>query len=90
MKVESRTQLRHLTPALSPVEAERVASPPCVTRFELAQLLKVSVRTVDRMIADGEIRVVRVHGKTVRIPKAEVERYLSGARTTDHGQQTNN
>ncbi len=48
----------------------------CVTRFELAQVLHVSVRTVDRMIAAGEIRVRRVRGKSVRFLQSDVERYL--------------
>ena len=51
---------------------------PCVTRFELAQLLHVSVRTVDRMIAAGEIRVRRVRGKAVRFLRSDVESYLNG------------
>ena len=48
----------------------------CVTRFELAEVLHVSVRTVDRMIAAGEIRVRRVRGKAVRFLRSDVERYL--------------
>jgi excisionase family DNA binding protein len=51
---------------------------PCVTRFELAGLLRVSVRTVDRMIAAGEIRVRRVRGKAVRFLHSDVENYLNG------------
>ena len=51
---------------------------PCVTRFELAELLHVSVRTVDRMIADGEIRVRRVRGRAVRFLRSDVEKYLNG------------
>ena len=54
---------------------------PCITRFELAQLLRVSVRTVDRMIAGGEIRVRRVRGKAVRFLREDVERYLEKAPT---------
>ena len=49
-----------------------------LTRFELARLLHVSVRTVDRMIADGEIGVRRVRGKAVRFLRADVEEYLKG------------
>ena len=52
---------------------------PCVTRFELAQILHVSLRTVDRMIAAGEIRVRRVRGKAVRFLRSDVERYLEKA-----------
>ena len=51
---------------------------PCVTRFELAELLHVSVRTVDRMIAASEIRVRRVRGKVVRFLRSDVEEYLQG------------
>ena len=51
---------------------------PCVTRFELADLLQVSVRTVDRMIAAGEIPVRRVRGKAVRFLRSDVEQYLKG------------
>ena len=50
---------------------------PCVTRFECAELLHVSVRTVDRMIAAGEIRVRRVRGKVVRFLRSDVDKYLS-------------
>jgi excisionase family DNA binding protein len=39
----------------------------------------VSVRTVDRMIAAGEIRVRRVRGKCVRFLRSDVERYLEKA-----------
>jgi len=49
-----------------------------VTRFEVAQLLRVSVRTVDRMIAVGEIRVRRVRGKAVRFLRSDIEQYLTG------------
>ena len=51
--------------------------PPCVTRFELAALLRVSVRTVDRMIAAGEIPVRRVRGYAVRFLRSDVEQYLT-------------
>lgn len=57
---------------------EPTAAPPCVTRFELADLLQVSVRTVDRMIAAGEIPVRRVRGWAVRFLRSDVEKYLSG------------
>ena len=50
----------------------------CVTRIELAALLRVSVRTVDRMIAAGELPVRRVRGRAVRFLRSDVERYLTG------------
>ena len=53
-------------------------APLCYTRVEFAAALRVSVATVDRMIAAGEIRVRRVRGKAVRILRAEAERYLNG------------
>ena len=57
--------------------SELSAEPPCVTRFELAALLRVSVRTVDRMIAAGEIPVRRVRGYAVRFLRSDVEQYLT-------------
>jgi len=56
-----------------------VSPPLCFTRFEFADALRVSVRTVDRMIAAGEIRVCRIRGKAVRILRSDVERYLEKA-----------
>lgn len=62
----------------------------CVTRFELAALLRVSVRTVDRMIAAGEIPVRRVRGRAVRFLRSDVEHYLHGdTRRTGHLPETN-
>ena len=73
--------LVHLTPALSPTwrGSGPVPLPLCFTRFEFADALRVSVRTVDRMIAAGEIRVRRIRGKAVRILRSDVERYLEKA-----------
>ena len=53
-------------------------SPPCVSRAGFADMLDVSVRTVDRMIAANEIPVHRVRGKVVRILRSDAERYLNG------------
>jgi excisionase family DNA binding protein len=50
----------------------------CLTRPDLAKVLQVSLRTVDRMIADGEIPVRRVRGKIVRFLYEDVEDYLKG------------
>ena len=57
-------------------KAEIQTDAPCVTRFELAGLLHVSLRTVDRMIAAEEINVHRVRGKAVRFLRADVEEYI--------------
>ena len=62
----------------NPEVTERLAGSACVTRFDLAHLLRVSVRTVDRMIAAQEIRVRRVRGKAVRFMRSDVEQYLEG------------
>ena len=78
MKTEKNNSV-HLTPTLSPERRGSGAAPGCVTRFELAELLRVSVRTVDRMIAAGEIRVRRIRGKAVRFLRSDVERYLEKA-----------
>ena len=43
---------------------------PLLTRAELAGVLKVSVRTVDRMLAEGEIHLSKLHvnGRTNGVP----------------------
>lgn len=46
-----------------------------LTAADLAVVLQVSVRTVRRMIACGEIRVIRF-GRSVRVPMDEVARLL--------------
>src|SRR5947209_20323688 len=43
-----------------------------LTRVELAKVLMVSVSTVDRMLADGEITPIRLRGKLVRFHLADV------------------
>ncbi len=50
----------------------------CLTRLEFAEAFRLSVRTVDRMIAAGEIEARRIRGKAVRIPRTEAERFLNG------------
>ena len=43
-----------------------VLSGQVLTRMELAEALKVSLRTVDMILADGDITPVRLRGKLVR------------------------
>jgi excisionase family DNA binding protein len=81
MKKESPCRIGHLE---KPQQASNrgnapVQNPLCFTRFEFAESFRVSVRTVDRMIAAGEIRVRRIRGKCVRILREDVERYLEKA-----------
>ena len=53
-----------------------LSAPLCFTRREFANALRVSLRTADRLIAAGEVRVIRLRGRALRILRAEVERYL--------------
>jgi excisionase family DNA binding protein len=46
------------------------------SRYECAQLLGISVRLLDKCIANGEIKAVRI-GDRVLIPRAELERFTS-------------
>lgn len=65
---------------------EAVAAEGLVTRAGVAAALKVSVRTVDRMLAAGEIKPVRMRGWSVRFCLAEVIRKLAAtAATRKHG-----
>lgn len=62
-----RSDLADATPASAP-------RPAYETR-EVADLLKITDRTVRQYIADGKIRAVRV-GKWIRIPADEVDRLM--------------
>jgi excisionase family DNA binding protein len=60
-------------------QVERQGAPTegrLLTREELAVVLKVSVCTVDRMLADGEIPHVRIRGTLVRFYLPDVVRQL--------------
>ncbi len=49
------------------------------TPEEVAEILKVPVRTVRTLIREGKLRCVRVslsQTKNMRIPKQEVDRYI--------------
>ena len=45
-----------------------------VTREEAAEALRLSLRTVDKLLAAGEMSVRRV-GRRVLIPRSEIERF---------------
>ena len=62
--------------------------PGCLTRPALAAFLVLSIRTVDRMIAAGEIEVNRLHGRSVRIQRAEAERVLAATKAQTTAKQT--
>jgi len=46
-----------------------------LTKNEAAERLRISVRSLDRLRSQGEIRTVQVRG-AVRITDAEVERFI--------------
>ncbi len=52
-------------------------NPLCYTRDEFAAVLRLSVRTVDRMRKAGKIEGRCPVGRLVRIPCAEAERVLN-------------
>jgi excisionase family DNA binding protein len=49
-----------------------------LTRKEFAAAFRLSLRTVERMIAAGEIQIRHIGPRAVRIPRTEAERYLQG------------
>ncbi len=46
-------------------------NPDLLVRDEVAAILRVSIRTVDRLIADGELPASRV-GRSVRVNRSDV------------------
>lgn len=52
-----------------------------LTKQEAAGALKLSLRTVDTLIARGELRTIRPGGgRCVRIEPAELRRFIAAAR----------
>jgi len=47
------------------------------TKNEIAQYLRVSVRTVDRLVLDSQLQVYRI-GRQIRIPESTVQQILEG------------
>jgi len=62
------------TPAIEKALTETF-EPVCMTRKEVAESLRISVRTVDRMISSGQLPVRRVLGG-VRFLRSDIEDYL--------------
>jgi excisionase family DNA binding protein len=60
-----------------PREAEAVRQIRFLTREELAEVLQVSIRTVDAMIAGDEIPCVRLREAVVRFYLPDVVRHLT-------------
>jgi excisionase family DNA binding protein len=49
-----------------------------LTPAEVAKTLSVSLATVYKLIADGEIKAVRVGPKLLRIEKRQLDNFLKG------------
>lgn len=52
------------------------------TREEISEILRISTRTVNRMMAEGQLKYIKLGDgvqDTVRIPTSEIERLLSEA-----------
>jgi excisionase family DNA binding protein len=49
-----------------------------LTKYEAATQLRVSIRTLERWVADGSLKVVKLPSGAVRIDAAEVARLISG------------
>ena len=52
------------------------------TKLEVAEYLKVSTRTVDRLIVDMDLPVYHIR-RQVRIPKSSVKMILNGSMSGD-------
>lgn len=54
----------------------KLVSADFMTRNEVAEELRVSVRTVDRYIADERLSAIKLGDRPVRIPRESVEAFL--------------
>jgi excisionase family DNA binding protein len=50
---------------------------PLLTKREACQILKISITTLDKLIADGSIKSIKVGEKSVRIPQSELQSFIS-------------
>ena len=55
------------------------SQPPLLSPLEVAQRLKVSLRTVRRLIASRELEVIRIGG-CVRVAESTLLAFVDGAR----------
>jgi excisionase family DNA binding protein len=70
----TRKEADHSAPRESSLNNERIM-PLLLTREEAANELRVSTKTVDRLITKGCFKVTRI-GKLVRIPFTEVQKFI--------------
>lgn len=72
MGKKSRIRQELVTDSLNRV---RASGRLVVSRHDLAEMLDVHVNTIDRMIASGQVRAVKL-GAAVRIPLESIEKLL--------------
>ena len=81
LKVESACRTGHQATGPTADTASPGISIPntlTLTRKEFATAFRLSLRTVERMIAAGKIQIRHIGPRAVRIPRTEAERYLQG------------
>jgi excisionase family DNA binding protein len=62
-------------------------APLLLTHAECAQVLRCSKRTVRRLVASGTLGEVRAAGMNPRVPRAELERFITeNSRRTGAGE----
>ena len=62
---------------MQPRTLPSVSKSPMMSRKEAAEYLSVSIHTIDRMLARGELRARIVGKRTVRIYRTSVEKEAS-------------
>lgn len=50
-----------------------------LTQQEAASMLRVSVRTINRMRQKGQLKTIKLSYRTIRIPRLDVERLIEGS-----------
>jgi excisionase family DNA binding protein len=66
--------------------AQSISTPPKLlfTRADAAQMLALSLRTIDTLVLNKQLKAVRI-GRAVRIPLDELQRFLRRDHSTDRG-----
>ena len=60
-----------------------------LTQQEAASLLKVSVRTINRLRQKGQLKTIKLSYRTIRIPRLDVERLIEGSVWNENRQDCN-
>lgn len=58
-------------------QSTSVRAPELVTRASAARLLKISARSLDRMLKEGDIRAVKIGKRSVRINEAQLHDFIN-------------